>query len=124
MPNYQFIKGDITDIGAYAFYGSGLVSITIPSGVTTIGTQAFYGCFALTSINFNATAMGDLSSSENDVFINAGQSASGIAVTIGANATKIPEHLFLDAANIRSVVFETGSVCTSIGDGAFQVVAG
>ncbi|MBQ2738274.1 MAG: leucine-rich repeat protein [Clostridia bacterium] len=118
------IPSSVTSIGSYAFYNcTSLTSITIPSGVTSIGSYAFYNCTSLTEINFNATAMNDLSY-YNDVFSYAGQSGSGIKVTIGKNVTKIPAYLFHPysssyAPKITSVEFEEGSVCTSIGRNAF-----
>ena len=40
----------ITRIGDYAFEGSGITSVIIPSGVTSIGECAFLGCKRLTGI--------------------------------------------------------------------------
>ena len=45
------IPGGVTSIGNYAFYNcSGLTSITIPGSVTSIGDYAFSGCNGLTNI--------------------------------------------------------------------------
>jgi len=49
------IPSNVTDIGNYAFSGSGLISITIPSSVTKIGNKAFAYCNSLTSITFEDT---------------------------------------------------------------------
>ncbi|MCD7728862.1 MAG: leucine-rich repeat domain-containing protein [Clostridia bacterium] len=120
------LPDSVTSIGSYAFYGCSLLeSITIPNNVSKISGSAFYNCTALTEIIFNATAMEDLSST-NNVFYCAGQSGDGITVTIGANVTKIPAYLFYpcssssDAPKITSVVFEDDSACTSIGTYAFN----
>jgi hypothetical protein len=91
--------------------------------VTSIGIYAFSDCTKLETINFNATAMKNLSSS-NYVFSNAGQNGPGIRVVIGNNVTKIPAFLFnsynsYSAPKIASVEFEEGSVCESIGSYAF-----
>ena len=40
----------VTAIGAYAFYGSEAVSITLPDSVTEIGVSAFDGCYNLTEL--------------------------------------------------------------------------
>ncbi len=88
------VNSQLESISSCAFYGcDSLTSITIPQNITSIGTHAFYNCTALTNINYNATAMDDLSS-DNYVFYNAGQNGTGITVTIGANVTKIPAYLF------------------------------
>ncbi len=120
------IPDSVTTIGYDAFYWCGkLTSITIGNGVTSIGSSAFDECNRLTEITFNATAMNDLSN-DDCIFENAGENGTGITVTIGANVTKIPAHLFdvksyssRNGVNLTSVVFEEGSVCTSIGSSAF-----
>ncbi len=43
----------IRSIGAYAFYGSGLVSIVIPAETVHIGEYAFCGCYSLIEITVN-----------------------------------------------------------------------
>ena len=40
----------MTKIDEWAFYGSTISSITLPSNLTTIGASAFYACINLTSI--------------------------------------------------------------------------
>ena len=124
------IPDSVTSIGYYAFFDCiGLKNITIPDSVTSIGNGAFYNCTALTEIHYNATKCADLSSS-NYVFSYAGQSGTGITVTIGANVKKIPAYLFYPyssisyAPKITSVVFEEGSVCESIGKYAFSSCRG
>ncbi len=120
------IGDSLTSIGYSAFSGcSSLKSITIPDSVTSIKNDAFFNCRALTEINFNATAMNDLSN-DNHVFADAGRAGNGIKVTIGKNVTKIPDFLLCPdsyytsySPMIISIEFEEGSVCESIGMAAF-----
>ncbi len=42
----------VTQIGAYAFSGSGIRTILIPANITLIGANAFSGCKNLTSVKF------------------------------------------------------------------------
>lgn len=62
------IPSSVTSIGSSAFSGcSGLISVTIPSSVTSIGSSAFENCIALDSviINSNSIASKKYESSSN-----------------------------------------------------------
>ena len=47
---------NILEIQDYAFYGSGLRSVTIPSSVTTIGYSVFHDSVSLSSVDFEGTS--------------------------------------------------------------------
>lgn len=120
------IPNNVTTIGKQAFCEcDALTGVTIGESVINIGEGAFKYCTAITEINFNATAVQDLSD-YSETFGNAGKQAAGINVTFGKNVTRIPASLFYvpsyyntSSANIVSVTFEDGSVCQSIGNTAF-----
>jgi hypothetical protein len=116
-------NGALATIGESAFSGcTSLLSLTIPENMTNIGAFAFADCTALSSVFFNAKTMEDLNA---NVFSAAGTAGEGIAVTIGAGVTRVPAKLiFRDSngnrANVSSITFAVGSVCTEIGQSAFE----
>ncbi len=57
---FKYFTG-VTSIVKDAFYGSNIVSITIPDSVTSIGGRAFYNCSSLTSITIpdSVTSIGE-----------------------------------------------------------------
>ena len=106
------IPQGLATFGDYAFANCAkLASITIPEGVSGIGEMVFLDCSSLADIYFNVTAASNFTES----FF---ASASG-TLHIGKNVTRIPAYLF-DGAKITAVVFEEGSVCTEIGNYAFN----
>ena len=114
---------NLTSIGEYAFvYCSSLTSITLPTNLTSIGEYAFSDCSNLIEINYNALFLADLSS-DNRVFLDAGNDGNGITVNFGDGVESIPAHLFCPysstsaSPNITNVNFS--SKITSIGSYAF-----
>ena len=120
------LPDSLTSIGSYAFYNcTSLTSINIPKNITSLGSRAFYNCYSLTEIRFEATELGNLSSS-NYMFYNAGVNGTGITVIIGSNVKRIPSYLFYPVSGnsglvkIIGVRFEENSVCDYIGAYAFR----
>jgi hypothetical protein len=63
------IPSSVTTINAEAFYGCiSLVSMTIPNSVTTIDAGAFYFCYSLTSVYFDTMSNSNLPSLGIDCF--------------------------------------------------------
>lgn len=130
------IPDRVTAIGSRAFADcNALKTLTVGEGVTTIGTAAFANCLKLEKINFNAKSCDDISYSDHGegidgVFCRAGENSVGVDVIFGKAVEKIPAYLFAGSVsssaadsiptNLKSVVFESGSVCKTIGQSAFQ----
>lgn len=98
------IPETITNIGANAFFGTGLTKVAIPSRVEKIGESAFENCTSLSALEFR-----------DNVAVN-----NGVA-TVGAT-TEIGNRAFYLCKGLRSIQF-SGSV-KSIGDNAFSGCAG
>ena len=123
LPHIKKVVFGGTSIPAYILKDSAVNEVEILNSVTSIGYEAFYNCAALTEIKYNATKCADFSY-DKSVFDGAGQSREGIVVTIGANVKKIPSYFFYPSnisysPKVKTVVFEEGAVCESIGDYAF-----
>ncbi len=123
---YIGIPDSVTTVDSYAFSGcTGVRSIYIGESVTRLGSYAFYRCAAVEDIVYNARALGNLSSN-NCVFMSVGTSGVGIELTVGSSAEHLPAYLFCPnssypSVKLTSVGFAEGSVCTSIGNGAFRL---
>lgn len=95
-----------------AFYGcSGLISVSIPEGVTIIGNYAFYGCSGLTSINITegVKILGD------SVFRGCYELTS---INIPSSVTSLGNYAFYQCAGLTSIKIPEG--VTSIGDNTFN----
>jgi BspA type Leucine rich repeat region (6 copies) len=123
----------VANIGADAFLGNGLTSITIPNSVTNIGDGAFYLCTSLTSVtipnsvtNIGADAFNNCHSLTSVMIPNSVSSIGGgvffncyslISVTIPNSVPNIGDHTFTWCASLTSVII--GTNVTSIGDYSF-----
>ena len=98
---------------------SGLLSVTVGSGVTAVGDRAFADCTGLREIVWNTNLSSNLG---QNVFANAGNEGAGVTVYFGGNATRAFN--FFDTTttsqspNVTAVVI--GDSVTSIRDSAFS----
>lgn len=125
----------VTGIGFYAFAGSDLSSVTIPSTVTEIGYGSFSGCAKLTGVDIpnTVTTLGGNAFSNCSLLesVAIGSSVTTISqyafahcpklkeITIPNTVTTIEEDAFYQCTGLVSVVI--GSGVTTIGIGAFNV---
>ena len=114
LTSVTFAAGSLLEsIDSYAFYGSGLTSVSIPASVTTIESQAFYNCSSLTSVTFATGSQ--LESIGFCAFYGSGLTS----ISIPASVTTIGSSAFYNCTNLTSVTFAAGSLLESIDSYAF-----
>lgn len=111
------IKGELTEIGGWAFYNCSLLtSIIISDDFTSIGDYAFYGCPIKTAtLPSSAVASIDTTYLE-EVTVTSGTFTSELfkdcaslkTVTIGDGVTSIEEYAFSDYTSLTSVTIGSG----------------
>jgi len=105
------VPNSVTSIKNYAFTGSGLTSVNIPTNVTSIGECAFQSCKSLTSVDIPNTV----------TTINRGVFNGCTAltnVTIPNSVTTIGSKAFQNCTGLTSVTIP--DTATSIGENAFE----
>src|SRR5574344_2544448 len=114
---------NLTTIGAFAFYSSGLTSVTIPASVTSIGESAFSLCSKLASIDLSkATALqaiGDFAF-QNSIAATFITTTGSPATAVKYNAlTSIGEHAFQLCKGLTTFDISGATNLTTIGAFAF-----
>ena len=123
----------VTSIGASAFRGSSLESITIPEGVTSIGTSSISDCSSLKSISLpdSILSIGDyafsgcgslgsisLPDSVTSIGASAFRGSSLESITIPEGVTSIGESTFSGCTSLVSISIPDSIL--SVGDYAFS----
>ena len=129
------IDSDCSYLANYAFFGCGMQSITIPSGVITLGNGTFYNCENLKNVTINSTTILNFldylfyncSSLESVTFpsklISIGRyTFSGCyklkSIVLPEKVELIEEFAFSRCRNLESITI--GKVLTSVEVSAFQ----
>ena len=106
------LPGSIVSIGAYAFKGSSIGTITLGGSVMSIGTEAFADCYNLASINVDgANAMfasmgGVLFDRSMSVIICYPSGRPDPSYIIPEGVTEIKERAFSACPSLRALKFE------------------
>ena len=103
-------------IGSYAFYNSGLTSITLGAELDSVGNRAFYGCNALTTVQWNSP---NLKYTDNGSWYLFANNTSIQSVTFGSTVEVVPYRAFLNCTGLTTVSFAEGSQLDTIGERAF-----
>ena len=123
------LPDSLISIGEYGFYYcSNLAEINLPLNLDFIGTYCFYYCQGLRKLYYNAKNIQHFSSGRNMVFYYIGNTYKDLIVYIGKQVESLPNYLFCPYGTenyysyncITQVVFEEGSICTTIGNYAFR----
>ena len=104
-------------IGSYAFYNSGLTSITFGAELDSVGNGAFYGCNALTTVQWNSPNLKYTNNSSQYLFAN---NTSIQSVTFGSTVEVVPYGAFRNCTGLTTVSFADGSQLDTIGERAFE----
>jgi VCBS repeat-containing protein len=113
---YESVLTGLTSMGSSPFYNKDkLVSIVIPSSVTSISEYTFSGCTRLTSVTFVGTSL--VTSIGAVAFYNC---TSLQSIVIPSLVTSIDYNAFFNCSSLSSITIPPS--VTSIGDDAFTLV--
>ena len=106
------LPNTLTAIGTQAFWGSSLVSISIPASVEEIRGSAFFGCSSLKTVTFEK-------GSKLKTVAGFSHCTSLTTIEIPASVETIGQYAFNDCTSLNTVTFEKGSKLKTISNGAF-----
>lgn len=109
------IPDTVVEIGASAFAGTSLASVTIPESTTVIGEGAFKGCSSLESVDikgdvtkiaadtFAGTALTSVDIPDSVATIGARAFADSLIKTVSSQATTVSKSAFAGCSALKSV---------------------
>ena len=106
------LPNTLTAIGTQAFWGSSLVSISIPASVEEIRGSAFFGCSSLKTVTFEK-------GSKLNTVAGFSHCTSLTTIEIPASVETIGQYAFNDCTSLHTVTFEKGSKLKTIGSDVF-----
>ena len=106
------LPNTLTAIGTQAFWGSSLVSISIPASVEEIRGSAFFGCSSLKTVTFEK-------GSKLKTVAGFSHCTSLTTIEIPASVETIGQYAFNDCTSLHTVTFEKWSKLKTIGSDVF-----
>ena len=106
------LPNTLTAIGTQAFWGSSLVSISIPASVEEIRGSAFFGCSSLKTVTFEK-------GSKLKTVAGFSHCTSLTTIEIPASVETIGQYAFNDCTSLHTVTVEKGSKLKTIGSDVF-----
>ena len=106
------LPNTLTAIGTQAFWGSSLVSISIPASVEEIRGSAFFGCSSLKTVTFEK-------GSKLKTVAGFSHCTSLTTIEIPASVETIGQYAFCLCTSLHTVTFEKGSKLKTIGSDVF-----
>jgi len=106
------LPDSVKSIGDQAFYQSSLSQIILPAALETLGAQAFSGCERL----FKVVVQEKLKTIGDKAF----EKTAIQTINIPASVTSIGTGAFINAADLTTVTFGTGTHLTVIADSTFE----
>ncbi len=103
------IPNTVTYIKEYAFYGSSLKSVTIPSSVTTIGSGVFNNCKLLVNINVNKdnlgfkTIDGNLYSKDGKILIQYAIGKTATSFNMLESVVRVADYAFEGCSSLKEI---------------------
>jgi len=118
----------LTSIGNGAFSGcSSLISLTLPAGLTTIGNGAFYGCRSLSSLKvseenrFFRSVDGVLFTADGKTLVCYPAAKDGSEYTVPEGVEHIGDFAFMWCDSLKTITFPAS--VERVGDDAFKECA-
>lgn len=116
------IPNGVQTIGNYAFYHSGIFTVTIPKNTTSIGDYTFYGCTNLLSVDFAEDSalesIGAFAFANCSALLGTPVAGDVSSLKIPEGVTAIGEKAFYRCVSLTGI--ELNANLTSLGDQAFS----
>lgn len=117
------IGDSVTALPSYLFYGcTGIRTLNVGKSLASLDINTFKNCSGVTFFYYNVASLATPANQETPFFFNG--ELGYIDMVIGKDVVTIPDYLMSGAIELKSLSFEAGSKCTTIGKCAFKGCGG